>query len=159
MLCAPLGGRAAARVGARAPILAGMAISCVAVLALLRLEAGTPFSGMWWPFALLGVGAGIALPPMTVTALGAAPAAKAGMASAIHNASRQLGQTLGVAALGTIILARAGDGASDGAWVDGLHAAVLAAAAALALATLAITRLVPSDGQRRAAYSSRSSRL
>jgi hypothetical protein len=42
-------------------------------------------------------GTGIALPVTTVTAPGAAPVEQAGMASAIHNASRQLGQTFGVA--------------------------------------------------------------
>ena len=152
-LCAPLAGRLTARVGARLPIVAGMAMACVAVLALMRLEPGTPIGDVWWAFALFGAGAGIALPPMTITALAAAPAARAGMASAIHNASRQLGQTFGVAVLGTIILAYAGSAAEHGPltgalaheWVDGLHVALIACAGALAVTALAIALLIPRE--------------
>lgn len=152
-LCAPASGRVTARVGARLPILVGMGMSCVAVLALLRLEPGTPIGDVWWAFALFGAGAGVALPAMTITALAAVPAEQAGMASAIHNASRQLGQTLGVAVLGTIILAYAGEAAGHarlrGAlavdWVDGLHVALIACAAALALTALVIAVLIPRE--------------
>ena len=100
-----------------------------AVVSLMRLQPGTPVAQFWWAFALLGVGTGLALPPMTVTAISAVRSEDAGMASAIHNATRQLGQTFGVAVLGTIILARAGTDAKSGdltetvarAWVAGLH--------------------------------------
>jgi DHA2 family methylenomycin A resistance protein-like MFS transporter len=150
-VCAPLAGRLTARYGPRPPVLVGMTVSAVACLAFLRLQPGTPYAEMWWAFALLGVGTGLALPPMTVTAISAVRARDAGMASAIHNASRQLGQTFGVAVLGTIILARVGDEVQGGtltgtvatAWVAGLHAALLVAAAALAVAAVVITALVP----------------
>ena len=151
MLCAPLAGRLTARHGPRPPVLAGMALAAIAILALLRLEPGTPIAEVGWAFALLGVGTGLALPAMTVTALASAPAEQAGMASAVHNASRQLGQTFGVAILGTIILAHAGDAAEKGAltgalavkWVDGLHLALLASAGALLVAALAAGFLIP----------------
>ena len=149
--CAPLAGRVTGAVGPRPPILAGMAIVAATVLALVRLEADTPVSQFWWLFALLGVGTGIALPAMTVTALSAAPAPRAGMASALHNASRQLGQTFGVAVLGTVILAHAGAAADAGRlppaavgdWIDGLHVALMVAAASVALAGVAIAFLIP----------------
>ena len=152
-LCAPLAGRLTARVGPRPPIVAGMAMACVAVVALIRLEPGTPIGDVWWAFALFGAGAGIALPPMTVTALAAVPVERAGMASAIHNASRQLGQTFGVAVLGTIIPAYAGSAAEHGPltgalaheWVDGLHVALIACAGALAVTALAIALLIPRE--------------
>ena len=152
-LCAPLAGRITARTGARLPILVGMAMSCLAVLGLLQLEPDTSFLEMSWALALFGAGAGIALPPMTITALAAAPAQRAGMASAIHNASRQLGQTLGVAVLGTIILAYAGDSADHGPlegppaldWIEGLHVALAVAAASLALAAAAVAALIPRE--------------
>lgn len=153
-LCAPLAGRITARWGARPPILAGMAIACAGVLAMLRLEPATPIGDIWWAFALLGVGTGIALPAMTVTALAAAPAARAGMAAAIHNASRQLGQTFGVAVLGTIILARAGkqahgsrlEGAAVDTWIDGLHVALVVTAVGLALTVAVIAVLIRPRG-------------
>jgi hypothetical protein len=111
--CAPVAGRMMARAGARPPILAGLGAACLAFVALLRLDPGTSFPDVWWAFALLGVGTGLALPPMTATAVGAVRAQQAGMASAIHNASRQIGQTFAVAILGTILFARAGDAADQ----------------------------------------------
>jgi DHA2 family methylenomycin A resistance protein-like MFS transporter len=151
MLCAPLAGRWAARHGPRPPVLAGMGLAAVAILALLRLEVGTSIAEVAWAFALLGVGTGLALPAMTVTALAAAPSTQAGTASAVHNASRQLGQTFAVAVLGTIILAQAGDRADKGAltghlageWVEGLHLALVASAGALVAASLAAAILIP----------------
>ena len=149
--CAPLAGRVTAAVGPKPPILAGMGLVAVAVLALVRLDVGTPVAEFWWLFALLGMGTGIALPAMTVTALSAAPARRAGMASALHNASRQLGQTFGVAVLGTVILAHAGTAAESGRiepagvsdWIGGLHVALVMAAVGVALAAVAIAFLIP----------------
>jgi DHA2 family methylenomycin A resistance protein-like MFS transporter len=73
------------------------------------------------------------------------------MASALHNASRQLGQTFGVAILGTVILAHAGAAADAGRiqpaavgdWIGGLHVALMVAAACVALAGVAIAFLIP----------------
>ena len=149
--CAPLAGRMTAAVGPRPPILAGMALIAAAVLALVRLEPDTPVSQFWWLFALLGTGTGLALPAMTVTALSAAPARRAGMASALHNASRQLGQTFAVAILGTVILARAGAAADSGRiapggvadWMAGLHLALLLSAGGVLAAAAAIAVLIP----------------
>lgn len=145
-----LSGRLTARIGARMPILAGMALGCAAFVPLAWLDASSSFAYAAGTFALVGVGMGLALPAMTVTALSCAPDGKSGMASAIHNASRQIGQTLGVAALGTIIAATAGAqddggrlaGAAADAWVDGLHVALLASAAAIGLAGVTVAVLL-----------------
>jgi DHA2 family methylenomycin A resistance protein-like MFS transporter len=111
--------------------------------------------GVWWAFALVGAGAGLCLTPMTATAVSAVEPARAGMASAIHNALRQLGQVLGVAVLGALVFAPPLDGARGvgrlrgadaDAFVHGLHAAlllsgvVLLGAAALVAATLGRVR-------------------
>ena len=61
------------------------------------------------------------------------PVDRAGMAAAIHNAGRQLGATLGIAVLGSIVLAGAGDESAQ-AFCDDLHVAMLVGAAALASA-------------------------
>jgi DHA2 family methylenomycin A resistance protein-like MFS transporter len=148
--CAPVAGRMMARAGARPPILAGLGAACLAFVALLRLDPGTSFPDVWWAFALLGVGTGLALPPMTATAVGAVRAQQAGMASAIHNASRQIGQTFAVAILGTILFARAGDAADQrrptaaaaADWAAGLHLALVVAGAALACVAVAIAVLL-----------------
>ena len=77
---------------------------------------------------------------MTATAVSAVEPARAGMASAINNAMRQLGQVLGVAVLGALVFAGPlGDargvgrlrGVYAGAFVDGLHTAMRVSGVAL----------------------------
>jgi DHA2 family methylenomycin A resistance protein-like MFS transporter len=102
-LGAPVAGRLTGRLGARTPMGLGLGLACVAMLGLLRLEPGTQEWEIWWDFLVLGLGAGLALPPMTATAVGAVRPARAGMASAVHNALRQVGQALGVAVLGFML--------------------------------------------------------
>jgi DHA2 family methylenomycin A resistance protein-like MFS transporter len=150
-LCAPLASRATARMGPRLPILAGMGVVTVAFVDLLRIDASTPVLQTGLAFAVLGIGTGLALPAMTITALDCAPGGKAGMASAIHNASRQLGQTFAVAVLGTVIFATAGEeaetgrlaGAAAAGYVDGLQLAMLVCAAGLVAVAAAVAVLVP----------------
>jgi MFS transporter, DHA2 family, methylenomycin A resistance protein len=142
VLVAPLAGRLTAAQGPRVPILVGLVLLLAGLGGLLGVEAGSSLGELWWCFALLGVGAGLALPPMTVTALAAAPAARTGMASAVHNASRQLGQTFGVAVLGTIVLGRAADGGTAG-YVDGLHVATVVSMVLLVAALVLAAVLVP----------------
>jgi DHA2 family methylenomycin A resistance protein-like MFS transporter len=148
----PLSGRLVGRVGPLMPMLAGLIIAGGATLGLLRLGAHTPISAIWWNFALLGAGIGMCLTPMTQTALSAVDASRAGMASAVHNALRQVGQVFGVAVLGLLVYAHlpagsAGDrlDPTDGAlFVQGLHSALwvsgLALFAAAALVALLFSR-------------------
>jgi hypothetical protein len=70
------------------------------------------------------------------------PVDKAGVGSAVLNACRQVGGSLGIAVIGAIIAAEVGDRRSPEAFVDGFSTALLVAAliafagAALALATV-----------------------
>lgn len=132
---APVAGRLTARVGARVPIVAGMTIATLGFLALVRLQPDSSLPATAWGFGLLGAGTGLALPPMTAVALSAARTGAAGMASAIHQASRQLGQTLGVAVLGTVVF-------SNAVYVDGLHTSLLVAAAAVAVTGFVVARMI-----------------
>lgn len=153
-MCAPVAGRLTARMGPRVPILAGLSLACAAtVLLRVRLDVDLGAGGLWWNFALLGAGVGLSLPPMTVTAVTAVDLTRTGMASAVHNASRQLGQTLGVAVIGAIVLAHAGDSADAGrrlrgadavAWTGGLHTGLAVCAVLLGCALTAVAILVPS---------------
>ncbi len=129
---APLSGRLVGRVGPRWPMLAGLIASGVAMLGLTRLGASTGFGAVWWDFAIAGAGAGLCLTPMTQVAVSAVEPARAGMASALHNALRQFGQVLGVAVLGAIIDARS--------FLAGLHLAMGVSGGALlvAAATVAV---------------------
>ena len=101
---------------------------------------------------LVGLGAGLALTPMTATAVGAVRPERAGMASAVHNSMRQIGQVLGVAVLGALVYAGLGrsapsgqrlDAASEGAYDDGLHHAMWVSGLALLAAAVLVAVLVP----------------
>jgi hypothetical protein len=67
------------------------------------------------------------------------------MASAIHNAGRQVGATLGVAALGSIVIAHAAAGGSA-AYAEGLSVALVVGAVALVAAALVALKALPKTG-------------
>ena len=135
---AAISGRLTAHVPARTQIVLGLL--CAGGGALLLSRLGTD-RGLAPALLLIGTGAGIALPATTATAVSAVAATRTGMASAIHNASRQVGATLGVAALGSIVTTHAATGrAAD--YADGLSLALLVAAAALLACAVLTVRLV-----------------
>ncbi|MGH3523249.1 MAG: MFS transporter, partial [Mycobacterium sp.] len=150
-VAATASGRVVGRIGERAPLIIGLTISGAATLLLLRLAPGTGIGAIWWNFALLGAGIGLCGTPMSTLAMSAVDAERAGMASAVLNALRQVGQVFGVAVLGALVFAHlptggAGIGRLDTAhavlFVGGLHHALwvsglsLVAAAAVAAALL-----------------------
>jgi DHA2 family methylenomycin A resistance protein-like MFS transporter len=129
------------------------------MLGLLRLAVATPVSAIWWDFALLGAGIGMSGTPGSSIAMSAVAAARAGMASAVNNASRQIGQVFGVAVLGALVYAGVPRGtriggrfgqAAQAAFVTRMHHAVwvsgLALLAAAGLAGLLFTRRATEPG-------------
>jgi DHA2 family methylenomycin A resistance protein-like MFS transporter len=144
-LAAPVSGRLVGRVGPRGPMLAGLAAAGLATLGLLRLRPDTGTGAVWWDLALVGAGAGLCLTPMTAIAVSTVDAGSAGMASAVHNALRQVGQVLGVAVLGALVYGelpgdtgggRRLDPAGRAAFVSGLHRALAVSGLALLAAAL-----------------------
>lgn len=150
---APLSGRIVGRVGPRLPMVIGLTLCGAAMLGLLRLSVGSSVGAVWWNLLAVGLGGGLSLTPMTATAMAAVGAERAGMASAIHNSMRQVGQALGVAVLGSLVFAGVAGGsggggrlvgAPAGAFVDGLHRAVAVSGGALFLAAALAVALIPS---------------
>lgn len=156
-LAAALSGRLVARTGPRAPMLTGLLLSGAATLGLLRLGTTTGIGAIWWNFALVGAGIGLCLTPMTATAVGAVDASRAGMASAVHNALRQIGQVFGVAVLGALVYAHLPTGSSAGRrlspphaalFVTGLHHALWVSGLALLAAALLAALLFAATGRQ-----------
>jgi DHA2 family methylenomycin A resistance protein-like MFS transporter len=150
---APLSGRLVGRFGPRFPMVLGLGLCGAAMLGLVRLRPGSPIGAVWWDLAAVGLGGGLSLTPMTVVAMAAVRAERAGMASAIHNSMRQVGQALGVAVLGSLVYAGVSGGLAGGerlggasatAFVDGLHHAVLVSGLCLLLAAVLALVLIPS---------------
>lgn len=141
-LLAPVSGRLTAHVRPRTLIATGLLCAAVGALLLSRVGGADGPGDVWLALLLLGAGAGVALPPTTATAVSAAPSARTGMASAIHNAGRQVGATLGVAALGSIVVSHAADGGAA-AYADGLSVALVLTAVLLAAVAALTLRLIP----------------
>jgi MFS family permease len=115
-------------------MVAGLLLAGAGSLALALLPTDGSVLDMGWRFALIGIGAGLMNSPMSNTAVSSAAARHSGAASATHNTFRQIGGTLGVAALGVIVTA--GHHATSGAtatFPTGLSHAMMAVAAVLAL--------------------------
>jgi EmrB/QacA subfamily drug resistance transporter len=104
LLFAPVSGRIVGRRGTRVPLLvAGIAMIAGAVM-LTRLSGTTP---TWWllgTYAVFGIGFGMVNAPITNTAVSGMPLAQAGVAAAIASTSRQIGQSLGVAVVGSVVV-------------------------------------------------------
>jgi EmrB/QacA subfamily drug resistance transporter len=104
-LCAPVAGRIVARRGSRIPlVIAGAAIT-LSSAALSRLTGTTPHLYLILSYGLFGVGAGMVSSPITNGVMSGVPKSQAGMASGLNSSSRQLGQSLGVAIVGSVLAA------------------------------------------------------
>jgi MFS family permease len=104
VICAPLSGRITAVRGPRIPlVLAGIAIMAGGIM-LTRLAADTPASWLIACYLAIGIGTGMVNPAITNTAVSGMPRSQAGVAAAIASTSRQVGTSLGVAVMGSVVL-------------------------------------------------------
>jgi MFS family permease len=103
-VAAPLAGRLARRVEARALAAAGLLLSA---LGLLELAARHGVAGRTLGLALVGAGLGAFIPVNSASVMHAAPRERAGVLSGVLNTTRGLGTALGVAIAGVIYTAAA----------------------------------------------------
>jgi predicted MFS family arabinose efflux permease len=153
---AAVSGRLTARLAARTLILLGLLCAAGGAILLSRLSAEDNPGNLWPALLLLGAGAGIALPATTATAVASVAVSRAGMASAIHNAGRQVGATLGIAILGSIVTAHA-TGGTPGDYARGLSIALVVAAAVLLAAAAITLKLIPRQRRNSRASGARES--
>jgi EmrB/QacA subfamily drug resistance transporter len=104
-LCAPLAGRMVAKRGPRIPLVIAGAALTLSSAALSRLTGSTEHGYLILTYALFGVGAGMVSSPITNGVMSGVPKSQAGMASGLNSSSRQLGQSLGVAIVGSVLAA------------------------------------------------------
>lgn len=121
VLAAPLGGRAAARIGPFATMLLGLTAATIGFAGLAFVSGKTPYLAVAVLTFIVGFGMAFAVPAATVAALTAVPRSLTGMAGGVVNAARQMGSAFGVAALGALVAVPAG-------FLAGFHLAVITAA-------------------------------
>ncbi|MFF8768909.1 MFS transporter [Kitasatospora sp. NPDC015120] len=103
LVCAPLSGRIVGARGPRVPlVLAGLGLVASGLL-LTRLAADSPPGLLLAAYGLFGFGFGFVNAPITNAAVSGMPRAQAGVAAAVASTSRQVGQSLGVAVIGTVV--------------------------------------------------------
>ena len=98
-----IAGQLIGRTGARAPMLAGAAITTGGMYWFSRLsEHSTYPGGLLGPMLVTGVGLGLLFVPLSLVALNRIPARDTGLASSLLNTGQQVGGAIGLAALGTV---------------------------------------------------------
>jgi MFS family permease len=118
----------------------------------LVLFVRAPVDGHFWSdvfpsMTLLGFGAGMALNPVLLAAMGDVPQSDAGLASGVVNTSFMMGGALGLAVLASVAASRTSHLLASGharpeALVGGYHVAFLIGAGFAALASLAAAWLL-----------------
>jgi hypothetical protein len=90
------------RLGNKAVVSAGLASMGIAFLWISTASVATPYLEIALQMIVLGVGMGFTSAPATEAIMGVVPKEKAGIGSAINDATRELGGTLGVAVIGSV---------------------------------------------------------
>ncbi len=145
-VAAPLAGRVADRIGARAPMVLGLVLESVGLAALSFASPATPITIVAVALFVAGFGLGVFQVPNMSLVMGEFPTGQQGAAGGLSFMSRPLGVVFGVAALSTIFGARRAVAGFESAFAT----AFLVAAVAVGSASLAaLTRLHVADRRTR----------
>lgn len=107
IIASALTGPWVARQGPRIPMTVGCVLAGTGILlADAYLNPHVAFGTLAWVLAVVGIGFGIALVPVTSAALAVVPPEHSGMAASTTNTSRELGAVFGVAVLGSLVNAK-----------------------------------------------------
>jgi EmrB/QacA subfamily drug resistance transporter len=138
---AVLSERVAHRVGAARLVGTAMLLMGIGIGTVSLLGAGASYLGLMPSFLVIGIGGGL-VTPLTATVLGAMPGERAGVASGVFNASREVAGLLGITVIGAILAARQSSALRGGAvpldaFLSGYRLGLLVAAALVAVGGLA----------------------
>ena len=130
-----------ARAGAHRTVAFGMLLMVVGLVLFARLGLHAGYASLLPGFMLFGAGAGLMNVPLTNAVMHATPPARAGIASALLNASREVAGLLGITIIGAVLRTRQSAALRAGAgpvhaFVDGYHAGLLVTIALLAVGVL-----------------------
>ena len=100
---APISGRLVGTRGPRIPLVVAGSTMAVAGVWLHECGAHTPLVSVIGAYAVFAVGFGMLNAPITNTAVSGMPNSQAGVAAAVASTSRQVGASLGVAVVGSVL--------------------------------------------------------
>ncbi len=146
-LAAQLGGRWYDRSGIRGPVLTGLVLCSIGILAWTVSLSQLAYAPMVPGMVLTGLGLGLTISPTNTDGLGSVTERDRGQASGLIQTIRQLGGTLGVAVIGSVVLAASPHGAPGPQTLTDLAGAIqlgfAVAAGAFVLALVAAVFLLP----------------
>ncbi len=94
------------RIGTKIVVSVGLGAIIVGLLLLSSLTVKEQYTSLLAPLFLIGAGVGIAMPPSTDSIMGSFSHEESGVGSAMNGTALQLGGTLGVAVIGSMLNAR-----------------------------------------------------
>jgi hypothetical protein len=103
---APLTPRLSAKYGANRVVSVGLGTVTVGLLLFRLLEVDTGYPQVLFDMLLLVTGIALTMSPMTAAIMSAVPPRRAGAGSAMNDATRELGASLGIAVLGSLAATR-----------------------------------------------------
>jgi EmrB/QacA subfamily drug resistance transporter len=146
ILVAPIAGRMTDRIGSRAFMTGGMILIAIQLLYFSRLGSDADFWQLLPGMLVGGVGMAATMTPSAAAATRSVPVDKAGVGSAVLNAFRQVGGSMGIAVMGAIVAHEAAGERTVDAFMKGFHSALLVAAVIAVLgAVVAFTLVRPHE--------------
>jgi MFS family permease len=119
ILVAPIAGKVSDLYGSRWLIGAGMTLLSVQLFYFSTLGADATFWSLFPGLAIGGIGMSLTMTPSAAAATRAVPVDKSGVGSAVLNACRQVGGSIGIALMGAIVAHEAGGRRTTEAFLDG----------------------------------------
>ncbi|MFF1720832.1 MFS transporter [Streptomyces sviceus] len=116
------------RVGMKWTVTAGMVGGTAALALLTRIDASSSYGDFVAPLMVLGLAIGLALSPATDAIMGAFPESELGVGGAVNDTSIELGGSLGIAILGSLLATSYSDHLSDATAGSKLPASALESA-------------------------------
>jgi EmrB/QacA subfamily drug resistance transporter len=97
-----LGANLAGRLGTRRIVMTGLSLLGLSFLWISQASTTIPYTTIVMQMIVMGTGLGLTSAPATESILSVLPPAKAGVGSAVNDATREAGGTLGVAVIGSV---------------------------------------------------------
>ncbi|GHG56216.1 MFS transporter [Streptomyces griseocarneus] len=91
------------RLGMKVTVALGMTVGTVAIALLTRVDASSTYDDFVLPLVILGLAIGLSLSPCTNAIMGSFPEDQLGVGGAVNSTSIEMGGSLGIAVLGTVL--------------------------------------------------------
>ena len=136
-----VGAALAPRIGTKVVVTTGLVLFGAAFLWISTSSVTTPYASVIVPqMVTMGLGMGLISTPATESILLVLPPARAGVGSAVNDATRELGGTLGVAVVGSVFSSVFGSHLAAGAFAQQPAAVLARAQGSVGVAQAAATR-------------------